>query len=193
MELSKEEYTAPIENLSEIQSAIKDIMNDDKIIQNANKSTESQQDKLIEKKKRGRPPKKIETTIDKPIIKKPRGRPRKKPSTPPPSTPLHINNDDDNNNNNNDDNDNDNNTNTSHIDPLIQHIISQHHIQNIPHNTLKYIIFLIHLFHHTTPPPPTPLTLHSLIHHTLTHFHPHLLTHTTPHIKHTLFNCTQNT
>ena len=198
MELSKEIYTASPQNQSIVQSAVESLMKDENIVGKSRTKNDAVQsnDKPPEKKKRGRPPKKVQTTTDDTtIIKKPRGRPRKnkditesqkesKKESPqkeskqnsPQNSPQnskqiletesqYINHD-------------------SAIIPLIQSIQQTHDIQNIPNHTLKYVIFLIHLFHHTTPTPTPHNTLHSLLHHTLTHFKPHSLTHTTPHIKH---------
>ena len=210
MELSKETYTTSPVKQSDVKSVIKSIMEDEKIVSsNVQKKLDVEsQEKPPEKKRRGRPPKKKENEQENESDKKPekkkrqpkkkdtdkdtetdtdtqttvvpvkksRGRPKKQPTTTQPTQPSHNN--------------------LSHdyddMIPLIQSISSQHPIQNIPDTTLKYIIFLIHLFHHTPTPPPTPTTLTHLILHTLQHFHPHHLHTSSPFIKHTLFNTYQN-
>ena len=194
MELSKETYTESPHKESDVQSVIKSIMEDTNIVSN-NVSIQSQQDNPPEKKKRGRPPKnKDNTETLSSIVKKPRGRPRKQTPTPTPQKKLEpelepelelelepeleqtpqqeqsIEHDT--------------------IIPLIQSISSQHSLHHIPDKTLKYVIFLIHLFHHTQPPPPTSPTLTALIHHTITHFNPHHLHTSAPHIKHSILHNT---
>lgn len=210
MELSKETYTTSPVKQPDVKSVIKSIMEDEKIVSGnvQKKLNVESQEKPPEKKRRGRPPKKKEnedenesdkkpekkkrqpkkkdneTDTDKNTetetpnpIKKPRGRPKKQPttqSTQPPSDnnlPPEQHHD---------------------IIPLIQSISSQHPIHNIPDTTLKYIIFLIHLFHHTPLHTPTPSLQHLLLH-TLQHFHPHHLHTTAPHIKHTIYTNTTNT
>ena len=190
MELSKETYTESPHKESDVQSVIKSIMEDTNIVSN-NVSIQSQHNPP-EKKRRGRPPKNKDNTetSSTPTVKKPRGRPRKQTPTSTPQKKLELE--------------------LQHeleleqtpqqqqtpqesieydtIIPLLQSISSQHSLHHIPDKTLKYVIFLIHLFHHTQPPPPTSPTLTTLIHHTLTHFHPHHLHTTAPHIKHSILH-----
>ena len=198
MELSKETYTESPHKESDVQSAVKSIMEDKNIVSN-NVSIQSQHNPP-EKKRRGRPPKNKDNTetLSTPTIKKPRGRPRKQPPTPTPTpqkkleleleleqtpqqqreleqTPQEQSIEHDT------------------IIPLIQSISSQHPLHHIPDKTLKYVIFLIHLFHHTQPPPPTSPTLTDLIHHILTHFNPHHLHTSAPHIKHSILHNTTPT
>ena len=99
MELSKEVYSNSPEK-NDVQSVVKDIMQDESIVGKKNlviqSSTETPSDNPPEKKKRGRPPKnanKKEEDTNKNknevVVKKPRGRPRKikQPiSDPPPQS-----------------------------------------------------------------------------------------------------------
>jgi flagellar biosynthesis GTPase FlhF len=133
---------------------------------------EKKEEKPIEKKRRGRPPKKniqiedkseskLDVDVDV-IPKKPRGRPRK---IKLPSTPHHDT-------THNDPDPTHNDPDPTHILPLIQSISSTHLLHTLPDKTLKYIIFLIHLSYHT---PITQNTLHTLIHtsiHSFKHFSP---------------------
>lgn len=172
MELSKETYPSSPEK-KDIQSVVSDIMQDETIVgKQAKKSPENPP----EKKKRGRPrknPKKEdeETTQKEVPVKKPRGRPRKVKDTPTetiqkqsetetetqtlqkqqtdPQTEIHPQTDPQND-----------------IIPFIQHFSSTHPLHKLPHNTIKYIIFLIQLFQnnpllYTTLPKHT---LHTLLH-----------------------------
>ena len=192
MELSKEVYSNSPEK-NDVQSVVKDIMQDESIIGKKNlviqSSTETPSDNPPEKKKRGRPPKnanKKEEDTNKNknevVVKKPRGRPRKikQPiSDPPPqstqepilqSTQESI----------------PQSTQESipqstqepilqstqeptsdpqlDIIPLIQSISSSYSLHKLPPKTLKYVIFLIQLFQNN-PPLHTTLPKHTL--HTL--------------------------
>lgn len=198
MELSKEVYTTSPDKGSKVQSAVNSIMKDEKIVgkkvaKTNNLNKDLHDEKVPEKKRRGRPPKNptnnLQTTEtmsestnkNETVIKKPRGRPRKKKEPEPTTTtdntiPPDNNIPPDDNNNHS-------------ISSILQTINTHHNLSNIPHKTLKYIIFLIHLFHHT---PHNHLLhhlpLHTLIHHTLTHFHHSQLHTTTPHITHALLS-----
>ena len=194
MELSKETYPSSPEK-KDIQSVVSDIMQDETIVgKQAKKSPENPP----EKKKRGRPrknPKKEdeETTQKEVPVKKPRGRPRKVKDTPTetiqkqsetetetqtlqkqqtdPQTEIHPQIDPQND-----------------IIPFIQHFSSTHPLHKLPHNTIKYIIFLIQLFQnnpllYTTLPKHT---LHTLLHTIYSSPPPSQHTHT--HTKHSIFS-----
>ena len=204
MELSKETYPGSPEK-KDIQSVVSDIMQDETIV---GKQAKKSPDNPPEKKKRGRPrknPKKDdeETTQKEVPVKKPRGRPRKIKDTPTETIqkqsqtdiplqkqqPSQI--------------DSQTQQQPSQIDPqtqtdidpqndiipFIQHFSSTHPLHKLPHNTLKYIIFLIQLFQnnpllYTTLPKHT---LHTLLHTFYSYpFTPHNTTHT--HTKHTIFS-----
>ena len=173
MELSKETYPGSPEK-KDIQSVVSDIMQDETIVgKQAKKSPENPP----EKKKRGRPrknPKKEdeETTQKEVPVKKPRGRPRKIKDTPTETiqkqsktetiqkqsetetetiqkqseTEVDPQNDD--------------------IIPFIQNFSSTHPLHKLPHNTIKYIIFLIQLFQNNPQLLSTlpKHTLHTLLH-----------------------------
>ena len=187
MELSKEVYAKSPEK-KDVQSVVKDLMEDEKIVgKKKTKKKEVSDEKPVEKKKRGRPPKKSEDDSgqkEKEIPKKSRGRPRKiKEVSPEASKQIDIDIDTDTDTDKQIDIDID-----KQIDilPLIQSISSTHNLHSIPDKTLKFIIFLIHLSYHT----PIP-NLTTLIHTTLLHTHT-TYTHHAPTIKHLLFSSTQD-
>jgi hypothetical protein len=151
------------------------------------KSEEKVVEKPVEKKKRGRPPKKNICPEGNSQTATEESKPARKPKQPPQTLPPHEllrdldmdPNDQQQQQHHHDD-----------IIPLIQSFSSQQQQQllSIPDKTLKYIIFLIYLFHHT-PLPSTPNnhhTLTSLITHTIQHFKFEHLNHHTPSIKLTL-------
>jgi len=187
MELSKEVYAKSPEK-KDVQSVVKDLMEDEKIVgKKKTKKKEVSDEKPVEKKKRGRPPKKSEDDSgqkekekEKEIPKKSRGRPRKiKEVSPEASKQIDIDIDTDTDTDKQIDIDID-----KQIDilPLIQSISSTHNLHSIPDKTLKFIIFLIHLSYHT----PIP-NLTTLIHTTLLHTHT-TYTHHAPTIKHLLLS-----
>ena len=204
MELSKETYPSSPEK-KDIQSVVSDIMQDETIVgKQAKKSPENPP----EKKKRGRPrknPKKEdeETTQKEVPVKKPRGRPRKVKDTPTetiqkqsetetetqtlqkqqtdPQTEIHPQIDPQTDFDPQIDPQND-------IIPFIQHFSSTHPLHKLPHNTIKYIIFLIQLFQnnpllYTTLPKHT---LHTLLHTIYSSPPPSQHTHT--HTKHFIYS-----
>ena len=194
MELSKEVYAGSPEK-KDVQSVVKGLMEDEKIVgkkksekKSEKKEVEVSDEKVPEKKRRGRPPKKsvenkektdteCQEKVNDKIQKKPRGRPRKIKEVPPETnTQTHTQT-------------HETQTHETHTDilPLIQSISSTHNLHTLPDKTLKYIIFLIHLSYHT---PITQNTLHTLIHtsiHSFKHFSPLRTTF----IKHSLFSSTQ--
>ena len=192
MELSKETYTESTHKESDVRSVIKSIMEDTNIVSN-NVSIQSQHNPP-EKKRRGRPPKNKDNTetSSTPTVKKPRGRPRKQTPTSTPQKKLELELELELEQTPQLEQTSQQEQSIEHdtIIPLIQSISSQHSLHHIPDKTLKYVIFLIHLFHHTQPPPPTSPTLTALIHHTITHFNPHHLHTSAPHIKHSILHNT---
>ena len=181
MELSKEVYAGSPEK-KDVQSVVKGLMEDEKIVgkkKSEKKEVEVSDEKVPEKKRRGRPPKKsvenkektdteCQEKVNDKIQKKPRGRPRKIKEVPPETnTQTH-----------------ETQTHETHTDilPLIQSISSTHNLHTLPDKTLKYIIFLIHLSYHT----PIP-NLTTLIHTTIT-TSPHLTPHALLSTKHTLLS-----
>ena len=182
MELSKETYPSSPEK-KDIQSVVSDIMQDETIVgKQAKKSPENPP----EKKKRGRPrknPKKEdeETTQKEVPVKKSRGRPRKNKDTPTETIQkqsetqtLQKQQTDSQTDPQND------------IIPFIQHFSSTHPLHKLPHNTIKYIIFLIQLFQNN-PLLYTTLPKHTL--HTLLHtIYSSPPTHTHTHTKHFIFS-----
>ena len=185
MELSKEVYAGSPEK-KDVQSVVKGLMEDEKIVgkkksekKSEKKEVEVSDEKVPEKKRRGRPPKKSvenkektdtesQEKVNDKVQKKPRGRPRKIKEVPPETnTQTH-----------------ETQTHETHTDilPLIQSISSTHNLHTLPDKTLKYIIFLIHLSYHT----PIP-NLTTLIHTTIT-TSPHLTPHALLSTKHTLLS-----
>ena len=204
MELSKETYPSSPEK-KDIQSVVSDIMQDETIVgKQAKKSPENPP----EKKKRGRPrknPKKEdeETTQKEVPVKKSRGRPRKNKDTPTETiqkqsqtetiqkqsetqtlqkqqtdlqTDISLQKQQ-----------TDSQTDPQNdIIPFIQHFSSTHPLHKLPHNTIKYIIFLIQLFQNN-PLLYTTLPKHTL--HTLLHtIYSSPPTHTHTHTKHFIFS-----
>ena len=186
MELSKETYPSSPEK-KDIQSVVSDIMQDETIVgKQAKKSPENPP----EKKKRGRPrknPKKEdeETTQKEVPVKKSRGRPRKNKDTPTETiqkqqtdlqTDISLQKQQ-----------TDSQTDPQNdIIPFIQHFSSTHPLHKLPHNTIKYIIFLIQLFQNN-PLLYTTLPKHTL--HTLLHtIYSSPPTHTHTHTKHFIYS-----
>ena len=186
MELSKEVYAGSPEK-KDVQSVVKGLMEDEKIVgkkKSEKKEVEVSDEKVPEKKRRGRPTKKsvenkektdteCQEKVNDKIQKKPRGRPRKIKEVPPETnTQTHET------------QTHETQTHETHTDilPLIQSISSTHNLHTLPDKTLKYIIFLIHLSYHT----PIP-NLTTLIHTTIT-TSPHLTPHALLSTKHTLLS-----
>ena len=195
MELSKEVYAGSPEK-KDVQSVVKGLMEDEKIVgkkksekKSEKKEVEVSDEKVPEKKRRGRPPKKsvenkektdteCQEKVNDKIQKKPRGRPRKIKEVPPETnTQTHET-------QTHETQTHETQTHETHTDilPLIQSISSTHNLHTLPDKTLKYIIFLIHLSYHT----PIP-NLTTLIHTTIT-TSPHLTPHALLSTKHTLLS-----